>query len=67
MMNEPKPGVKTTEWWTTIATMVATVLMLFCPPEILEKVNHGAAWVGLIGMHVSNAAYTLSRGIAKKG
>ena len=65
-MSEPKPGVRTSELWTTLATMAATMLVLLVSPETLEKIDQGSAWAGLIGLHVSNAAYALSRGLAKR-
>jgi hypothetical protein len=49
-----KPGVKTTEFWVTVVAM-ATALAEHVP----------APW-GWITLAVANAAYALSRGLAKQ-
>lgn len=58
-MRETRPGYKTTEFWVTVAVLVADLtagLTNVLPPE----------WAGTIAT-VSTVLYALSRGLAKHG
>ncbi len=65
-MNDPKPGIKTSEFAATIGTVLASLLVVFFAPEKLEHVQH---WVDIGAMVASAAAvglYSLARGLAKR-
>ena len=57
VVKESKPGIRTTEFWLTVATSLLVVVDGLPLPEKYE-----GAVVALLG-----AVYALSRGIAKKG
>jgi hypothetical protein len=57
VVKESKAGYKTTEFWVTILASAATLLDVIPMPE-----HYKAIVVGVLG-----TAYTISRGIAKKG
>lgn len=76
-MNEPKPGIKTTEFWMTLLTIfsgaVVTVLTVALSPEqaetvggYAEQVGDWGKWIGVIVGGVVAAAYSISRGLAKR-
>lgn len=58
-MNEAKPGPKTTEFWVTILTLIAT---LGGSASGILPAPYAALAAG-----ISTAAYSISRGLAKKG
>ena len=57
-MKESKPGYKTTEFWLSIATTIASIAASIANILPAEK----AGWL----IAISNGLYAISRGIAKK-
>lgn len=53
-----KPGIKTTEFWLTVAGNVAAILLTF--GEVLDPKT------GSVLMAIGNGLYAISRGLAKK-
>ena len=58
-MMETKPSFYTTEFWLTIATNLATILMALA--GVLDP------QYATVVMAIANALYALSRGLAKQG
>lgn len=69
MATTTKPGVKTSEFWTMIGSNIIGILALtgVIATGQADTVNHAfAEIVGALFAVVSNGAYIVSRGIAKK-
>lgn len=67
-MNESKPGIRTTEFWTTLLSMVAgimTMLGVFTPTESSQMVAGLSQIVGGVFVVVPVVGYVLSRGKVK--
>lgn len=62
--NPQKPGVKTTEFWITIATVSGSLATMAQPFAELNPYVNAAA---LLTAGVSSAAYALSRAKTKTG
>lgn len=58
---ETKPGVKTTEFWTTLFVNVLGVAQLFS-----GGIDGNNKYV-VVGLGIINGLYAASRGIAKQG
>jgi hypothetical protein len=58
-----KPGVKTTEFWITIATVAGSLASIVQPFGELHPYANAA---GLLAAGISSAAYAVSRGKAKQ-
>ena len=65
-MNDPKPGLQTTEFWATAGTIIATLLIAVCQPETIEKVAPWADTACVIAAGLTAGLYALSRGLAKR-
>lgn len=62
-----KPGIRSTEFWTSLATSVGGLLALFgigVPAEAVEPIVQGAGALTAAGAQIG---YALSRGNAKRG
>jgi hypothetical protein len=58
---ETRPGVKTTEFWTTLGlNVLGSVQLLFGPVDVQNKYV-------VIGMAIVSGVYNASRGLAKQG
>ena len=74
-MGQPllKPGYKTTEFWTNIAVLTSGAATTLATVFDQNFVNHHVALstalaaAGVLLMAVSQAAYSISRGLAKQG
>jgi len=72
---EPKPGIKTTEFWLTAATNIAGAVIAILAAYGLIKQEHSALWLSLtqslavavvpIALAIINYAYISSRGKVK--
>lgn len=62
--NPQKPGVKTTEFWVTIATVAGSLATMAQPFAELHPYVNAAA---LLTAGVSSAAYAVSRAKTKTG
>lgn len=65
-MNDPKPGIKTTEFWTTVGAIIASVMVAACQPDTIERVAPWAETACVIATGIAAGLYALSRGLAKK-
>lgn len=62
--NEPKPGVRTSEFWTSVIASTAGIgLVVYGAVQDKSEVMD----IGLIMAGISIPAYAISRGIAKVG
>ena len=68
-----KPGYKTTEFWTNIAVLTSGAATTLATVFDQNFVNHHVALstalaaAGVLLMAISQAAYSISRGLAKQG
>ena len=56
-----KAGVKTSEFWFTVAAAIAAVIVLYLPSAPEEALREILAWL----FAILAGSYNLSRGIAK--
>jgi len=63
---DTKPGWKSTEFWTTIGTVLAAVLVPVLATEHADKVQTWAASIGGVAACVAAGCYALARGMAKR-
>ena len=61
--NEPKKGIKTTEFWFSA---VAAMLGLLYASGVISPDSGGDKVLGLIATVLASMGYTVSRGMAKK-
>jgi hypothetical protein len=61
-MSDYKPGVKTSEFWITVATVSGSLASVIQPFAEVHPYGKAAA---LFAAGVSSAAYAISRGKAK--
>jgi hypothetical protein len=62
-MNEPKKGIKTTEFWFSA---VSAITGLLYASGIIAPESGGDKILGLIATVLASMGYTVSRGLAKK-
>lgn len=60
-----KPGIKTTEFWATAGTIIASLLITWCSPETLDKLGGWTDVACVIAAGLTAGLYALSRGLAK--
>jgi len=69
-MNESiKSGIKTTEFWVSLATGIFGVLVtigFFTPEQANDLIDSVREFSGAIITAISVASYAISRGLAKK-
>jgi hypothetical protein len=61
--NEPKKGIKTTEFWFSA---VAAIVGLLYASGLIAPDSGGDKMLGLVGSVLASMGYTISRGLAKK-
>lgn len=61
--NEPKKGIKTTEFWFSA---VAALVGLLYASGLIAPDSGGDKMLGLVGSVLASMGYTISRGLAKK-
>jgi hypothetical protein len=61
--NEPKKGIKTTEFWFSA---VAAIVGLLYASGLIAPDSGGDKMLGLVGSILASMGYTISRGMAKK-
>ncbi|MFH1417280.1 MAG: hypothetical protein ABII12_03220 [Planctomycetota bacterium] len=66
MNSDPKPGIKTTEFWATAGTIIASLMIAVCQPETVDKVAPWTETACVIAAGVAAGLYALSRGLAKR-
>jgi len=69
MNNTIKSGVKTTEFWVSLATSIFGVLVTlgyFSADQATDLVNTVQQFAGAVITAVTAASYGISRGLAKK-
>ena len=64
-MDKIKPGIKTTEFWATAGTIIASLLIAWCSPETLDKLDGWVEVACVITVGLASGMYALSRGLAK--
>jgi|TARA_R110000851_G_scaffold117405_1_gene244113 hypothetical protein len=63
MEEEPKKGIKTTEFWFSA---VAAIVGLLYASGVIAPESGGDKMLGLVGSILASMGYTISRGMAKK-
>tara|TARA_R110002167_G_C12475639_1_gene634083 strand:- start:190 stop:387 length:198 start_codon:yes stop_codon:yes gene_type:complete len=63
MEDEPKKGIKTTEFWFSA---VAAIVGLLYASGVIAPDSGGDKMLGLVGSILASMGYTISRGMAKK-
>ena len=63
MEEEPKKGIKTTEFWFSAA---AAIVGLLYASGVIAPDSGGDKMLGLVGSVLASMGYTISRGLAKK-
>ena len=69
MNNKIKSGIKTTEFWVSLASGVFGILVTlgyFTPEQANDIINSVQEFSGAIITAVAAASYAISRGLAKK-
>ena len=61
--NEPKKGIKTTEFWFSA---VAALVGLLYASGLIAPDSGGDKMLGRVGAVLASMGYTISRGLAKK-
>ncbi len=63
---DPKPGVKTTEFWLTVVCQIVALVLPLAQAQVEGKATLAAIVAAALLAGLSTAAYTLSRALAKK-
>ena len=63
MEDEPKKGIKTSEFWFSA---VAAIAGLLYASGLIAPDSGGDKMLGLVGSVLASMGYTISRGLAKK-
>lgn len=61
-----KPGIRTTEFWVTIVTVLGALLLPFLPVEKAERLGEWATLIGQIAAAAAAVAYAFARAIVKR-